>query len=1000
MECFGRGQKDAYCSIRLLDETELTVNVQRNTRGSELLNQVFDKLNLLEKDYFGLRFLDSQDQTHWLDPVKAIGKQIKNGPPFILYFGVKFYMENPCKLKEEVTRYQFFLQLRMDMLQGRLPCPFHATAELCAYATQSELGDYDPSQHSVGYISEFRFIPNQTEELEQQITQLHQKLKGMEPAKAEVSFLERARWLDMYGVDLHPVLGHNGVEFYLGLTPSGVVVYKNKAKVARYFWPRIAKVHFKDTEFSLVVLDKDGVEDECIFRLASRSACKHLWKCCVEQHAFFRLPKAGEESPHQRKLSFTKSSFRHIGRTQREALEAASTLNRPEQQVIRAPSRKYHRRPSQTDISLKNGMASDDMCLDSSPSSPNGVILRLSPQPACRLPSHHGLSGRESPTSGVSTRSVPWEDCQQARVGLFTPAGGSPVSVRSSASRQHRHRGRSKSPGPHHRHGDRSDCESEAAYGSRRRSRRSAGLDAGSDHESRHHHQHRKRRSRSRGVSSGSESEYSRQDEGRRHQRRSRERMVSSEDQWHAVEENKLVRGELREGQEVVVKRLKDGALANNLKHMEFQKHIKKDLVDQAQYTEEERSGIPYTDVVLDSGPVNSSNPIRDSHSRTRSKRNEDFSDSNISEHSTRHQSRNTSSKSHQHIRKMKKSQAPTQPDGTPPPPYSHSHIGDPVHTSRDPPLDSRGESGSRGVTVQNGDAVDGKYSGHLTPGGGLFGRHQPGSHQDLPLTNGHQGHDRHPHRLPQANGLHSQQVSSSPTLGMEGLCVAHSREDSGLGNEQEEGLTDRQTLPRRDGQPQGAVRSLRREMDSQRSRSDPIPSAEVCDLRTTLQLTVNGRPGPRPDKQQASRLGMQGYRVVQLHSGGHAINDVTTKQEDSRRGPTTNGGPDYPTKLRPAPAIAYGQSTIPGLGPAPKLAPITINNNNIEVTSEKEVSHLWSEPIRPSHAVVTSSLVDDQDMRVNRDKAGNREDSISEQLPDFPPGYKPNYNRGLIAQL
>ena len=74
--------------------------------------------------------------------------------------------------------------------------------------------------------------------------------------------------------------------------------------------------------------------------------------------------------------------FSSSGRTQREALEAASELNRPEQHINRTPSRKYNRRLSQTDISLKNVTSDDHTFLDDSLASPNGVLLRLSPQPA------------------------------------------------------------------------------------------------------------------------------------------------------------------------------------------------------------------------------------------------------------------------------------------------------------------------------------------------------------------------------------------------------------------------------------------------------------------------------------------------------------------------------------------------------------------------------------------------------------------------------------------
>ncbi|XP_071794551.1 band 4.1-like protein 4A isoform X1 [Asterias amurensis] len=947
MECLGRRQKDLYCSAKLLDETELNLDVQKNTKGSVLLDKVYQRLNLLEADYFGLRYLDSQNQTHWLDPNKAISKQIKNGPPYMLYFGVKFYMENPCKLKEEVTRYQFFLQLRMDMLQGRLPCSFHAAAELCAYSTQSELGDYDPARHSDGYISEFRFIPSQTPELEQHITELHKKLKGLSPSKAELSFLERARWLDMYGVDLHPVLGENNVEFFLGLTPTGVVVYKNKTKVARYYWPRISKVYFKDTEFTLVVQNMDGDEDDCVFKLSTRSACKHLWKCCVEQHAFFRLPQAGDEPIHQRKLSFSGSSFRHTGRTQREALEASSELSRPEQQVNRAPSRKYNRRLSQTDISLKNVTSDDAVFIDdNNPSSPNGILLRLSPQPAHRLSTHRGQSGRGSPTSGISTRSVPWEDAEQARMGLFTPPGSSPVSVRSSASR-HRHRARSKSPGPSHRHGDRSESESEAAYSSRRRRRRSVvSSDGGSDHES-YHHQHRKRRSRSRGASSGSESEFSKHDDDRR--RRRRERMVNSDGQWKAREEKKSERGELREGQGIIVKRLRDGVLVDDPTDVEFQKHIKKDLVDPAQYTEEERRNIPYTNVVTESATTNGHHRHhhRHGHSRSRSKRSEDFSDGTASEHSTRHY---------------------RKPDGTPPPPYSANGANrriDSPHKVKDSQLDSRGDPDRRDdVLIQNG---------YLTSGGGLFGgRHQSDTNQNQRLhnhtataqsihTNG--THDRHAQRYPPTT-----HQGSTPTLGMEELCVTHSREDSGLGNEHD--YTERQTT----------TQTLRRNVLNQND-DDPLSSGDVTDLRSTTHssqvITSRSEGHPSSASQSGTRRHPQNARTEVTQSNGQA---------PARSHHHHNGGPHYPQKLRlPHSTNKLSQDV------THKGAPYIHNNN-----TEKRSDHLWSAPIEPHHSCKTSSLVDERDMHVHKGTAGNQGDTVSDELPDFPPGYKPSSSRGF----
>ena len=120
---------------------------------------------------------------------------------------------------------------------------------LCSFKSQSaqrvhnfytfflaaELGDYSPSRHSPGYVSEFRFHSAQTEEVEQAVEVAHGRLVGLVPSQAENRYLEKVKWLDMYGVDLHPVIGEDNIEYFLGLTPSGIIVLKNRNKVFETF---------------------------------------------------------------------------------------------------------------------------------------------------------------------------------------------------------------------------------------------------------------------------------------------------------------------------------------------------------------------------------------------------------------------------------------------------------------------------------------------------------------------------------------------------------------------------------------------------------------------------------------------------------------------------------------------------------------------------------------------------------------------------------------------
>ncbi|XP_038023360.2 protein 4.1 isoform X10 [Anas platyrhynchos] len=334
--------RNMYCKVVLLDDTIFECAVDKHAKGQDLLKKVCDHLNLLEEDYFGLAIWDTPTSRTWLDPAKEIKKQVHGGP-WDFTFNVKFYPPDPAQLTEDITRYYLCLQLRQDIVTGRLPCSFATLALLGSYTVQSELGDYDPDLHSADYISEFKLAPNQTKELEEKVMELHKTYRSMTPAQADLEFLENAKKLSMYGVDLHQAKDLEGVDITLGVCSSGLLVYKDKLRINRFPWPKVLKISYKRSSFFIKIRpgEQEQYESTIGFKLPSYRAAKKLWKVCVEHHTFFRLTST-EAIPKSRFLALG-SKFRYSGRTQAQTRQASAMIDRPAPQFERTASKRASR---------------------------------------------------------------------------------------------------------------------------------------------------------------------------------------------------------------------------------------------------------------------------------------------------------------------------------------------------------------------------------------------------------------------------------------------------------------------------------------------------------------------------------------------------------------------------------------------------------------------------------------------------------------------------------
>ncbi|XP_049638438.1 FERM domain-containing protein 5 isoform X1 [Suncus etruscus] len=337
-------EREYSCTVRLLDDSEYTCTIQRDAKGQYLFDLLCHHLNLLEKDYFGIRFVDPDKQRHWLEFTKSVVKQLRSQPPFTMCFRVKFYPADPAALKEEITRYLVFLQIKRDLYHGRLLCKTSDAALLASYILQAEIGDYDPGKHPEGYSSKFQFFPKHSEKLEKKIAEIHKtELSGQTPATAELNFLRKAQTLETYGVDPHPCKDVSGNAAFLAFTPFGFVVLQGNKRVHFIKWNEVTKLKFEGKTFYLYVSQKEEKKIILTYFAPTPEACKHLWKCGIENQAFYKLEKSSQvRTVSSSNLFFKGSRFRYSGRVAKEVMESSAKIKREPPEIHRAgmvPSR-------------------------------------------------------------------------------------------------------------------------------------------------------------------------------------------------------------------------------------------------------------------------------------------------------------------------------------------------------------------------------------------------------------------------------------------------------------------------------------------------------------------------------------------------------------------------------------------------------------------------------------------------------------------------------------
>ncbi|XP_071011029.1 FERM, ARHGEF and pleckstrin domain-containing protein 2 isoform X4 [Oncorhynchus clarkii lewisi] len=402
--------------VQGLDDSQEFYDLESRADGQTLLSDVFRRSNLMESDYFGLEFQNMQMSWVWLEPTKLVVKQVKRPMNTLFRLSVKFFPPDPGQLQEEYTRYLFSLQMKRDLLEGKLSCTENTASLLASHLLQSEIGDYDDMADR-DFLKLNKLLPNQ-ERIQERIMELHYRHLGQTPADSDFQVLEIARKLEMYGVRFHPAADREGTKINLAVAHIGLQVFQGNTKINTFNWSKIRKLSFKRKRFLIKLYPEvhGPHQDTLEFQMVSRDQCKIFWKNCVEHHSFFRL--LDQPQPKSKAILFSRgSSFRYSGRTQKQLVEYVKDSGARRTPYQRRNSKvRMSARSLALDVPKQTFSFNDSLRAPGSPSSATGSFHSIQVSSSPPRPEPQAQSIQPPPQSQAqSTQPPPQSQAQSTQ---------------------------------------------------------------------------------------------------------------------------------------------------------------------------------------------------------------------------------------------------------------------------------------------------------------------------------------------------------------------------------------------------------------------------------------------------------------------------------------------------------------------------------------------------------------------------------------------------------
>ncbi|KAM6902666.1 tyrosine-protein phosphatase non-receptor type 13 isoform 2-T2 [Xenentodon cancila] len=312
----GKGEEvQRKVGVVLLNGQKLELSCDIKAVCKDVLDMVVAHIGLVEHHLFGLAYL-KDEEFFFVEPDAKLTKVAPEGwkedpkkrrsdMPFNLFLRIKFFLDDVNLIQHAMTKHQYYLQLRKDILEERIRCKTDSAMLLASLALQAEFGDYQLELHGKTYFRLEHYLPvsvldkvDQTT-LREELPKLHSNYYGASESEAEFEFLKVSQRLTEYGVHFHRVLPEKRSQtgIMLGVFSKGVLIFEvlngSRTPVLRFPWRETKKISFTKKKICLQNTS-DGIKH--LFQTDSNKTCQYLLQLCSDQHKFHLQMKARQNN--------------------------------------------------------------------------------------------------------------------------------------------------------------------------------------------------------------------------------------------------------------------------------------------------------------------------------------------------------------------------------------------------------------------------------------------------------------------------------------------------------------------------------------------------------------------------------------------------------------------------------------------------------------------------------------------------------------------------------